>query len=205
MAGNRKAKDELSTSGVYVISDKVAGMAYVGSTVNGYRRLHQHLSDLKANKHPNPGLQKAFNDKHPLTYHFVPSGGKFDIKDGEQELLDNLFDKNVLYNVSNKSTPSGIKGRRLSPEHIEKVRITSTGRKHTEEAKAKMSANMRGIKKSPEQAKRCFSVIAPYIESKKISVTIDGIEYPSILAASKATGISNSTLAARVSKHGRTL
>lgn len=42
------------------------------------------------------------------------------------------------------------KGKKLSPEHVEKVRIANTGKKHTPEARAKMSAIKTGKINTPE-------------------------------------------------------
>jgi len=45
-----------------------------------------------------------------------------------------------------KGKPPNNKGKKLSPERIEQIRISSTGRKHTDETKAQMSAKKIGNK-----------------------------------------------------------
>lgn len=47
--------------GVYSITNKLNKKIYIGSTVNLFTRLKQHLDELRHNKHGNPYLQNAFN------------------------------------------------------------------------------------------------------------------------------------------------
>jgi len=47
--------------GIYVFYNKQTKQAYIGETVSIKKRLKQHLTPLKTNKHPNKKLQKAVN------------------------------------------------------------------------------------------------------------------------------------------------
>ena len=47
--------------GIYQILNKVNNKRYIGSTVNLYKRKHQHLKELKNNKHGNRFLQRSWN------------------------------------------------------------------------------------------------------------------------------------------------
>jgi group I intron endonuclease len=49
------------SSGIYSIRFKNSNCVYVGRSVNPAKRLNEHLSKLRRNKHHNPGLQNHFN------------------------------------------------------------------------------------------------------------------------------------------------
>jgi hypothetical protein len=55
--------------------------------------------------------------------------------------------------AAKKGQPSNRKGAILSDETKEKLRLAATGYKHTEEAKAKMSASRKGKKRGPYKKK----------------------------------------------------
>ena len=46
---------------IYKIINNVTGEKYVGQTTNFSRRISDHFSKLKLNKHPNPKLQASWN------------------------------------------------------------------------------------------------------------------------------------------------
>ena len=51
--------------GIYALTCRPSGEAYVGSSVDPERRRKKHLSLLRANKHFNPGLQRAWDQFTP--------------------------------------------------------------------------------------------------------------------------------------------
>lgn len=53
------SKRKKTESGVYVITNRVTGMEYVGSTNDLYRRKIEHLSDMRLGKHPNRKLRNS--------------------------------------------------------------------------------------------------------------------------------------------------
>ena len=95
--------------------------------------------------------------------------------------------------------------RTLTPEGRARLSQAATGRVLSEETRDKLSKLRLGVPKSEEHKQKMIPVLLANAEKKWIAVSIDGNEYPSILAAAAATGIPKSTIAARVSKHGRTL
>ena len=57
-----KIENELrGKSGIYLIVNLVNGKRYIGSSVDIYNRLHDHLSNLKHNRAHNAHLQAAWN------------------------------------------------------------------------------------------------------------------------------------------------
>ena len=56
-------KENCNCPGIYVIKNSINGKVYVGKSKNCYKRLHQHLSDIKIdnrNYNENPHLLNAF-------------------------------------------------------------------------------------------------------------------------------------------------
>jgi group I intron endonuclease len=69
---------------IYKIINNVTGQKYVGQTTNFSRRIGDHLTKLRANKHPNPKLQSSWNKYREEN--FSISKEKFDLT---KEELDN--------------------------------------------------------------------------------------------------------------------
>lgn len=259
MAGNRPAAEAVTNpfqkQGIYVIQDMTAGKAYVGSSINLSKRLKQHEIDLKRDDHSNWQLQRAFKKQHDLHVVVIPVAEGHDVRQIEQQLIDEYFNSGLLYNISRDTTAptqgmkfseeirkkmskahigfrhtdeskakmsTALQGKQHSDEFKEKCRqrmlgnIPSEetrqklsevgfGRKHTDESRQKMSDIRKGVKLSEDHANKVRQHLQTYVSDKSISVTIGGVEYPSMLEASRSTGIPKSTLQARVVKLGRVL
>lgn len=83
--------------GIYVIKNLVNGKIYVGKSKNCYKRLHQHLSDIKIdsrNYNENPHLLNAFRKygSDNFDYYIVE---RFDEKD--EKVLEQLLSERELY------------------------------------------------------------------------------------------------------------
>lgn len=104
---------------------------------------------------------------------------------------------------------SAMKGKKHSPEAVEKIRKAGTGRKHSEEAKKKMGeiAKKRGI--SPELQARLIAasnttkqtdefkrqaIASHAFQSKQIVCVETGEIFPSIRTAARAIGASKSAV-----------
>lgn len=77
------------------------------------------------------------------------------------------------------------------------------GKKHTDEAKAKISATHKGKPKTSEQKEKISQTLAKHFESGAVpgnsrKVIIDGISFNSMQEASQSTGINYSTLRNRL-------
>ena len=104
-------KENCDCAGIYVIKNSLNGKVYVGKSKNCYKRLHQHLTDIKyenRNYNENPHLLNAFKKygHDNFEYYIVE---KIDINDNtEKELSEkelywmielNALDKEKGYNL----------------------------------------------------------------------------------------------------------
>lgn len=107
--------------GIYKISNVQNGHFYIGSSSNIGKRITQHLTDLRKNKHHSPYLQRAWNKYKEDNFEFslVEECDSSDLLVREQYYLDTLLPS---YNVSMDAI-SPMKGRTHSPKTLEKIRI----------------------------------------------------------------------------------
>ncbi len=161
------------TPGIYRITCIVTGKFYVGSAKSLYHRRKNHFGALQRNDHWNIKLQRAFNKHGPdaftfeiLEYVLVPElltareqywfkklnpfGPKgFNIAHVAGSPLGVKHTPEACANMgaSHRGKPSPLRGRKASPEAIEKNRLAQLGNtralgmRHTPETRAKMSAN----------------------------------------------------------------
>jgi excinuclease UvrABC nuclease subunit len=138
--------------GVYYLTNTVNGKKYVGSSNNIYKRYLEHMSDLKANRHPNQRLQSDYNSGlTKFTYTICEMCEESELKDLENVWINKLKPQ---YNIcidsrSRKGLPSPMKGRLHNKYTIEILRRKNTGsnnafygKQHTEESKHKMSVKL---------------------------------------------------------------
>lgn len=171
--------DRELTSGVYRITNKTNGKNYIGSTSRNFAlRWNQHLNRLKANTHVNRYLQSAWNKYGESAFEFViviRCSSVMCLK-AEQLCLDhfNASNRAFGYNINPRAQSS--RGRRFSPETIERMRQAALNR--SPEAKAKIQAALF----SPEAcAKRSAKMkVRQFTDShrEKIRVARLGIRIP---------------------------
>lgn len=154
-------------SGIYTITNTVNGKLYVGWAVDFDRRFRAHETKLNAQQHKNKYLQAAWNK-------YGKENFKFEILEvWEEDYLDTMehywcnllqvHNREIGYNQrptnpygkprhseETRKLLGGNKGKKWSEE----VRIKNSGRKHTEEAKAKITKALYERKRSPETGKR---------------------------------------------------
>lgn len=115
--------------GVYKITNLINGKIYIGSSIDINSRWKEHVRDLNKNKHHSTHLQRSWNKNGSENFEFsiLEKCNEEEILDREQYYLDTLkpFDKNNGYNTALNS---------LAP---------MTGRKHSNETKAKLSEGVR--------------------------------------------------------------
>lgn len=89
-------KENCNFPGIYIIKNSINGKIYVGKSKNCYKRLHQHLSDIKIdnrNYNENPHLLNAFKKygEDNFEYYIVE---KFE---DSSEDIENLLAERELY------------------------------------------------------------------------------------------------------------
>ena len=130
--------------GAYILTHVDTGIFYVGSTRNFYNRKKEHLHLLKNDKHHSRVLQKVYRDNQNISYQFFPTETREDAFDLEQKLLDENSQNKYMSNIAINSRLA-TKGLYVSPETKAKMSRANLGRKHTEEAKQKISEAHMGM------------------------------------------------------------
>lgn len=119
-------------SGIYKIVNNLDGKYYVGSTKDFDTRWKEHIYDLDRNIHHNNHLQNAWNKYGKNNFEFI--------------IVENVYDTTKLRVV--EQTYLNI--AKLNESHIYNINWTSSGgdhflgKKHTAEARQKMSTANKG-------------------------------------------------------------
>lgn len=145
-----------AVSCIYAIKHIPSGRLYIGSAVNVVKRWREHKTALRAGKHHNNKLQRIWN-KHgedSLAFEIVE----------EVACAQELVPREQFYIDSFESVKRGLNicpvagstlGRVMSEEQRRMLSVFHTGRKHSAETRAKMSASSaaarrKGVKLSKE-------------------------------------------------------
>lgn len=161
-------------SGIYKITNTINDKIYIGSSINLRQRKSRHFTDLKAGRHDNSHLQRAFKKYGAKFFQFeviftCPISELIRI---EQIFLDNYKPE---YNMLTKA-------------------YASFGYKHTLESLKKMSERFKGIRQSPHQIRNAAETRMKKVSQYDISGNlIDTFESTKI--AAKATGIDATNIA----------
>jgi group I intron endonuclease len=133
-------------SSIYGIRHTESGRVYVGSAVKTNARWRQHRSQLQRGTHHSTYLQAAWNKHGERAFEFFVL-----------ETVDNackLLERENFWIASMKSADRRC-GFNCCP-----VAGSQLGMKHSDQARAKMSATRRGKKKSPEHQARINKSLA---------------------------------------------
>lgn len=160
-------KEQANKSGIYFIRNVSNNRMYVGSCKRFKTRFSDHINSLNKNKHRNKFLQNDWNKCGREAFVFevveVTNGTTEERRQIEQQYIDKYFDNKVLcYNMrknvvendpscfskdpeeTKRKRSASLKGRKLSPESIEKIRIANIGRVRSEETRKKISETSKG-------------------------------------------------------------
>lgn len=165
-------------TGIYTITNSVNGKVYVGSAYDVSRRWIVHLCLLRSGKHHSVYLQRAWNkygenaftfrveeaveDRNFLlareqcwiwrTGSFGDGYNSAPVAGGTHGFKHSEATKEKLRQTSKGNAHS--KGRKLSPEHIERIRTANIGRTLSPERKLKLLSYNVGKTISPEHRAR---------------------------------------------------
>ena len=193
----------------YEITHVASGKMYVGSAKDFFGRMRVHKSSLKLGTHKNVDLQAAFNIDPEIEFSVTFYDTREEAYDHEQALLDEHHPKGELFNVAVNARSTN-KDNEVIKEYLRQLK---TGTTHTEETKAKMSANRKGKTKPPRTQEHIDKLAAARTGSKhseesiaKIRassanarpVSIDGVVYPSISEASRSLGVEYKKIKRRI-------
>jgi group I intron endonuclease len=155
--------------GVYKITNKETGKFYIGSSVDIRQRWYAHKSKLRRGVHSNQHLQNSWNKygEDFFLFEVLIEVNEESLLDEEQKLIDETccLDRDIGYNKSS-CTAAPFKGMRHSPDVVEKCRKASQKRKVTEETRNKLKASATGRKHSKEARRKMSEAkkgIAPAI------------------------------------------
>ncbi len=137
--------------GVYILGNLVEKNVYIGSSIDLKARVKKHFSELKHNKHSNYKLQNAFNeDNTQFLAITIPANGDVNIREIEQQLLNEFAPTGKLYNIAiNVECP--MEGKKHAPETIEKLKELAVGRVPPREAVENSVKARLGVPLSPER------------------------------------------------------
>jgi len=134
----------MKNTGIYKIVNKINNKIYIGSAKDLNKRIKNHLSNLRNNKHCNEYLQLSFNKYKEENFEFIIL---------ENCSIDNLIEKEQFY-IDN-----------LNPEYnICKIAYSRLGTKHSEETKRKIGLKSIG---------RGEAISKAHLGKKKNSYTIE--------------------------------
>lgn len=138
-------------SGVYTITNRTNGLVYVGSASNVGDRWYTHRGRLRRGLHSNPRFQAAWDESGEDAFHFLlveDISELSDLRAREQVWLDakQAADPTHGYNLMANARAVGFK---FSDEQKARVSAALKGRKKSPEHCAAMSASMRS--RTPEQ------------------------------------------------------
>ena len=148
------------SSGIYYITNTQTGMLYIGSSSRLKKREREHFGRLKNNNHCNSHLQSAYNKYGEDSFVFivVEKVPQKKLVEAEQRHID-LYDFSAdLYNQAPFAN-CPMAGKNHTPQSIEKMRRSMPhspmkGRRHTKEAKRRMSNAHKGKKLSKETVEK---------------------------------------------------
>lgn len=135
----------LAQSGIYAIRNKVNGKQYVGSAVNLRSRLIYHFSFLSRGKHANSKLQRAWikygaDAFEKLVLEHVSDVSSLVVR--EQHWIDTIGSAKVGYNIRHIAQSN--QGLTASEATKAKMSASQSDRRHSDEARAKISAAKTG-------------------------------------------------------------
>lgn len=214
-----------TTGGIYCIVCEPTGKFYIGSAVDLRQRYYRHFGALQRNWHPNRHLQSAWNKYgsdaftfEVLEYvllpemltareqHFFdtlkPFGKRgFNLSPTAGSTLGVKYSPEVCEKLSTwqRGRPAWNRGKKSSPEAVEKWRQSMKDYKQTEEHKRNAAATRIGKKRSLEtREKMRLSALghAPTNAKTFILTSPDGTEYVAhnLLAFCRERGLNSSTL-----------
>lgn len=196
-------------AGIYRID--VAGTFYYGQSQDLKKREYDHGYQLRADRHPNPQLQAAYNKYEQFSFEAVLVCEISELDRYEQWYLDMYQPMKKCANVATcaEAAARGLRGYKHTDEAKARIAAAGRGRTRTEEAKAKSRAAAKAAWEDPEhRAMRCAKISAalkgkpqPWSRGKKVrpvQVTLttgEELTFPHVEAAAAQFGVTDVAVA----------
>jgi group I intron endonuclease len=194
----------------YTITHLMSGCVYIGSTSDIYQRVHNHKSQLRKGAHHCKRFQELYDQSDVITWTYYLTDTREEAYRREQEMIDHNKGKSTLLNVAMDVKKPALgavrselarallsvhrKGKKLSAEHVEKVRKANTGKKRTPEQCEAIRIRTQGVPKPEHVADNLRSMN----ETRKKKLSINGVIYESLSAAARALNMPKCTVAQRL-------
>jgi group I intron endonuclease len=134
-----------NSCGIYCLQARSNGRLYIGASKNIRRRIQQHFSKLRNNKHDNPNLQQEFNQtgENGFMVAVLKECNPIDLARYEQRYLDTQTGWYNVFKFADGSVfPEEVK-KKISISQIGNTyglgNANFKGHKHTEETRRKIS------------------------------------------------------------------
>lgn len=192
----------------YVLKHIKSGKVYIGSSGMPGLRISRHLTLLRGKRHDNPRLQDAFNDDDKLEWVIYTVESREEAYAHEQALLE--YYRDVAFNYGDdvkapmrgRETSDSAKlkqrlaklGKRLTAEHIKKVREGMKGVVRTEAQKKHLS----NLKKGKPQPEHIQAMNRERNMKRAKAVIIDEVRYDGIRIAARELGVSRDVVKIRM-------
>lgn len=176
--------------GTYLIRNLDNGKTYIGSSGKIYNRITKHKNMIYNKNHDNHIFTELLKTSNLKDYELIIffSTNREEAYNLEQYFVNKYKDSGLLINIAQdvRNTWSGMK---LSTDHVQKIILKNTGKKRSVEIRARMSgrilsdeakSKLSSFHKTDEKAIAHFTKI---LESKKRTVSIDGVQYESLTEA----------------------
>lgn len=126
-------------SGIYKITNTSNGKVYIGQTSDYSRRICNHKTNLKCNRHGNLHLQRAYNqDKDYFTFEFIFECSIADLNDFECHFIKQYNSKNPNFGYNFTDGGEGTVGFKMPLHAIIAANNKKRGQKHPEHSKKMM-------------------------------------------------------------------
>lgn len=194
IAGLKGTNNLTNKPGTYCITNTDSGKVYVGSTTNLPKRLSSHISNLKNNRQVNKNLLADFGIDVSVTIDVKPTATIEEAIIEEQRLVNEFKDSGYLCNVAVADVTRPNFGRIFTEEHRQKMSDSARRQAPSETTKQLMSISKIAFYQTPAGKAK----LQEHVQRASVKVIVDGVEYPSISAASRALGVAPNTIKSKV-------
>jgi len=182
-----------SKSGIYIIENILTGKKYIGSSINCYDRIKRHFMDLNNGKHHSIYLQrcwKKYSSEH-FRFKIIEEVNNEELEKREQHWLNfyKSYEKDKGYNICK------IAGITTGYKHTEKSRIkmSKTWKEKwnnmSEEEKILKSERLKNLRKGKINSKSHMKILFEYNRTKKKPVLQLNLEGKIIREFESATDV----------------